>query len=112
MAVHLVGAAGMKYDGIDKRIAKADIDQPGFVELDLEQHVIELRAEAAILAPHPRRKHGDAKAQRPQQLAKQPIQFVAEAAAMADDDFVVGALDVQNDGHTERNVEVLESDGE
>ena len=36
------------------RIAKANVDQPEIVQLDLQKHVIELWTEAAVFTPHAR----------------------------------------------------------
>ena len=64
MPVHLIGAAGAKHNGVDKRFSESNIYQPRLLQVDPQQHVIELGAEAALVVSHPRRKHLDPKAQR------------------------------------------------
>ena len=111
MSVDLIGASGMEDDGIDKRIAETNVNQPRLFELDLQEHVIELGSEAAVVAAHARRKHLHLETDRRQKLIKQAIQFVAESPATARDNFVVEPRRLQVDRGAKLDIEILERNG-
>ena len=110
MPIHLVGATGAKHDWIDKRVSESDVHQPWLFQVNPQQHVIELRAEATIVAAHSGRKHLNAKAEGSQQFAEKPVQFIAEAATMTPHDLVIKQSKVKTDRRLQSNIEVFERD--
>src|SRR5208283_2690669 len=109
--VHLIGASGAKQDWVDERDPKPNVHQPLVVECHLQQHVIEFRAKAAVIAPYASGQHLNAEAQRTEQFAKQAIELVTESAAMALDDLFMQQGNIEADRCPQRNIEVLERDG-
>ncbi len=112
MPIHLIGATRVKDDGIDERVAKADIDQPRLFQFDFQQHVVELGTEAAVFPAHARREHFDMEAHRPKQLAEQPIELVAKSAASPHHDLLVELRDIEGDWRAERDIEIFEGNVE
>ena len=70
MSVDLIGTTGAKHDWIDKGVSEAHVHQPRLFQVNSQQHVIELRAKAAIVAAHPGREHLHIEAQCGEQFAK------------------------------------------
>ncbi len=111
MSVDLIGASSVEDDRIDKRIAETNVNQPRLFELDLQEHVIELRPEAAVVAAHARRKHLHLKPDGRQKLIEQAIQFVAESPATVRDNFLVESRRLEVDRGAKLDIEILERNG-
>src|SRR5262249_42936653 len=95
------------------RLAPADVDEPGAVELDEEDEVSQRVARFARgridgLAGQ----KGGLEPQLSQQTGEEPVQLVTESAAAADDDLVEERVRLEGERPPGGDVEVLERDGE
>ncbi len=92
-----VGHQGQRITGA---VTEAHIDQPGLIESDMKDHVIERDSETTFRSSDFGSKHLDSVPQLSQQPSKGGIELVAETAAPFLDDLLQYLVFIYNDGHT------------
>jgi hypothetical protein len=96
--------------------AGGDVDQPAFGRIgggDDERHVVERRAEGAVVLDELDGDDGDLVAEVAEDDGEETVELVAEAAAVAADDFVVEGSGFEAEGTAKgEDIEVLEGDVE
>jgi hypothetical protein len=87
LLVHL----GIQPEGFEEGVAKPDVGNPSFVELDKKQKVVEFRTELSLSEDAPG-EQAHSKAEFRQQPGEQAIEFIAKASAPPPHDLFMECL--------------------